>query len=56
MYCPSVRSLCACIYLHVVIYLHVDIALSQILETIVTFHFRGGNVYSMNKGMSYLYD
>ena len=26
------------------------IALSQILETVVTFHFSGGKVYSMNKG------
>ena len=25
-------------------------ALSQILETVVTFHFSGGKVYSMNKG------
>ena len=27
-----------------------SIALSQILETVVTFHFSGGKVYSMNKG------
>ena len=27
-----------------------DIALSRILETVVTFHFSGGKVYSMNKG------
>ena len=26
------------------------IALSRILETVVTFHFSGGKVYSMNKG------
>ena len=26
------------------------IALTQILETVVTFHFSGGRVYSMNKG------
>ena len=26
------------------------IALSPILETVVTFHFSGGKVYSMNKG------
>ena len=27
-----------------------DIALARILETVVTFHFSGGNVYSLNKG------
>ena len=27
-----------------------SIALSRILETVVTFHFSGGKVYSMNKG------
>ena len=27
-----------------------DIALTRILETVVTFHFSGGQVYSMNKG------
>ena len=27
-----------------------DIALARILETVVTFHFSGGKVYSMNKG------
>ena len=26
------------------------IALTRILETVVTFHFNGGKVYSMNKG------
>ena len=26
------------------------IALSQILETVVTFHFSGGRIYSLNKG------
>ena len=26
------------------------IALDQILETVVTFHFSGGKVYSLNKG------
>ena len=27
-----------------------SIALDQILETLVTFHFSGGKVYSLNKG------
>ena len=30
--------------------LHICIALHQILETVVTFHFSGGKVYSLNKG------
>ena len=29
---------------------HMVIALTRILETVVTFHFSGGKVYSMNKG------
>ena len=29
---------------------HHLIALSRILETVVTFHFSGGKVYSVNKG------
>ena len=31
-------------------YMKVTIALSRILETVVTLHFSGGKVYSMNKG------
>ena len=30
--------------------MHYDIAVHQILETVVTFHFKGCKVYSLNKG------
>ena len=37
--CQLVAKVCA-----------LSIALDQILETVVTFHFSGGKVYSLNKG------
>ena len=37
-------------FLGVPILKHIRVALAQILETVVIFHFSGGNVYSLNKG------